>query len=189
MNVQNLNQSFPKFPVTIEDKGWVYGVWYCGTSWQKSILYGQYPPTFIKRVMALFPNAKSILHCPSGTVRGNGVTVDIHRNHIQIPDVQADAAVLPFKDNVFDLILSDPPYSVVDSKRYNCKPFPMKGFMREARRVLKPNGYLGILHIYYPSYSRTEWRLVGLIAVVTGFCRATRMFSVFQNKKWSIDGF
>lgn len=32
-----------------------------------------------------------------------------------------------------------------------------------------------------PSYRRQEFKLVGLIAVVTGFSRATRMFSIFEK--------
>lgn len=53
--------------------------------------------------------------------------------------------------------------------------------MSESRRVLRPNGYLGFLAYHYPSYRRTDWRLKGLFAVVTGFSRRTRMFSVFQK--------
>ena len=53
--------------------------------------------------------------------------------------------------------------------------------VKEAHRVLRPGGYLGILHTYYPSYRRKMWKLRGLIAVVTGFQRATRMFSIFER--------
>ena len=79
------------------------------------------------------------------------------------------------------MILSDPPYSEEDSKKYGCKKFPMGKFVKEARRLLRPGGYLGMLHVYYPSYRRAEWKLHGLIAVVTGFCRKTRMFSLLQK--------
>src|SRR5882672_2394367 len=68
ISVANLNRAFPKYPITMEDKSWIYGVWYCGTSWTKIILHGQYPPGFLKRALALFPQAKDILHCPSGTI-------------------------------------------------------------------------------------------------------------------------
>ena len=185
IDVANWNKTFKKYPITVEDKGWVYGVWYCGTSFQKVKLYGQYPPGFLKRALALFPDVAEdrILHCPSGTLTGPGMTVDFHKNEIQIPKVQASADVLPFDDNSFDLILSDPPYSKEDSLKYNCAPFPMRGFMKEARRVGTPNCYLGILHTRYPSYHRSQWALKGLIAVITGFDRATRIFSIFQSTK------
>jgi SAM-dependent methyltransferase len=183
MNVASVNATFPKYPVTVEDKGWVYGVWYCGTSWDKVRLHGQYPPTFLKRAMALFPAAKDVLHCPSGTIVGSGITVDRMVCDVRKPMIQADAANLPFADNSFDLWLSDPPYTKADSTKYGCKPFPLQAMMREASRVLRPNGHLGVLHTYYPSCRKKEWKLEGLICVVTGFMRATRMFSVFRNLK------
>ncbi len=181
LSVAAVNEAFPKYPMTIDDKGWVYGVWYCGTAWDKVRLHGQYPPTFLKRAVALFPGAKDILHCPSGTVTGPGVTVDAIRDEVRCPQYVAPADALPFADESFDLVLSDPPYTSEDSAKYGCKPYPLGRAMEEARRVLRPGGHFGILHTYYPSYRRKKWRLVALIAVVTGFMRATRMFSVFEK--------
>lgn len=181
MDVAALNTAFPKYPVTVNDKGWVYGVWYCGTSWTKVRLHGQYPPTFLKRALALFPLAKDILHCPSGTIEGPGITIDAISDHVRCPQIVSNASTLPLLDDSLDLILSDPPYTPEDSAKYGCAPFPLGKFMKECRRTLRPGGYLGMLHTYYPSYRRKEWKLVGLIAVVTGFQRATRMFSVFQK--------
>ena len=180
INVASVNTAFPKYPITIKNKGWVYGVWYCGTSWDKIKLHGQYPPTFLKRALALFPDVKDVLHCPSGTVN-HDVTVDLMCDSVRRPQVQADAANLPFADASFDLWLSDPPYTAQDSEKYGCKPFPLGKMIKEAHRIVRPGGYLGILHTYYPSYRRKDWKLEGLIAVVTGFQRATRMFSIFRR--------
>lgn len=172
-----------KYPVTVEDKGWVYGVWYCGTVFTKAKLHGQYPPGYLKRVLALFPSVvdNEILHCPSGTVTGPGVTVDAASDGVRCPQIVASADVLPFDDDLFSLVISDPPYSKEDSAKYGFPPFPMGKFMRECRRILKDDGILAILHTRYPSYRRKEWKLVGLVAVVTGFMRATRILSLFQN--------
>jgi SAM-dependent methyltransferase len=183
ISVANLNATFPKYPMTIEDKGWIYGVWYCGTSWQKVTLYGQYPPGFLKRALALFPDAKDILHCPSGTVTGPGITVDLISDEVRHPQVIASANALPFPDGSFDLILSDPPYSAEDSKKYGCEPFPLGGFMKEAQRILRPGGHLGMLHIYYSPYRRKEWKLEALIMVITGFLRRARVFSILTKKE------
>lgn len=180
MKASAVNEAFPNYPITVEDKGWTYGVWYCGTGWNKVQLHGQYPPTFLKRALALFPDAVRILHAPSGCV-SSGITVDRVVDDVRKPAIQADVAHLPFADGSFDLVMSDPPYTAEDSKRYGCDPFPMGRAMSEYRRVLRPGGYLGMLHTYYPSYRRKDWKLVGLIAVVTGFMRATRMFSIFQK--------
>lgn len=180
-SVASVNAAFPKYPMTVEDKGWIYGVWYCGTAWDKVRLHGQYPPTFLKRAMALFPEAKDVLHIPSGTIQGSGITVDRVVCDVRRPMIQADASALPFRDASFDLVLSDPPYTPADSAKYGCDRYPTKKAIGEARRVLRPGGYLGFLHTSYPSYRRKEWRLVALICVVTGFLRATRMFSVFER--------
>jgi SAM-dependent methyltransferase len=182
IDVNNLNRAFPKYPITIEDKGWVYGVWYCGTSWHPAKIYGQYPPTFLKRALALFPKVKFILHCPSGTVTGPGICVDIKNNNVVKPKIIADSSCLPFQNNSFDLWLADPPYSYKDSRKYGTPPFSLPKMMKEAQRILKPGGYLGVLHVYYPSYSRKVFKLVALICVVTGFLRKTRIFSIFQKR-------
>jgi ParB-like nuclease domain len=64
ISVAAWNAAFPEYPMTVEDKGWIYGVWYCGTAWQKTRLPGEYPPTFLDRALGLFPDAKKIVHCP-----------------------------------------------------------------------------------------------------------------------------
>jgi SAM-dependent methyltransferase len=182
IDVENLNRRFPKYPITVDNKGWIYGVWYCGTSWQRVKLHGQYPPTFLDRALALFPEAKEILHVPSGTVCGPGVTVDLISDEVRHPQFVASADNLPFGNETFDLVLSDPPYSDKDAEIYQTGKFPLNGMMRECLRILRPGGYLGILHIYYPSYRRREWKLCALICVVTGFLRQTRIFSILQKR-------
>lgn len=194
MDIQNLNKVCKKWPMSftdengdsISDKGWSYGVWYCGTSFTKVKLYGQYPPTFLKRALALFPNAKDILHAPSGSISNmpkGHVTLDMYEDDVRRPMFKGDCGSMPFKDNSFDLVLSDPPYSEEDSRLYGCAKFPEKKFMNECRRVLRPVSYLGFLAYHYPSYRRAEWKLEGLFAVVTGFSRRTRIFSVFKSLK------
>lgn len=181
IDVAHLNASFPKYPITITDKGWVYGTWYCPTAWMKTHFYGQYPLTYLKRVLALFPTAKDILHCPSGTLSGHGVTVDMISDEQRKPQHIAKAEALPFEDGSFDLYISDPPYSPADSTIYGCPPFKSKKAMEEAKRVLKPGGYYCLLNVRYPSFRRGEWNFIGLIGVVTGANRVVRLLSIFQK--------
>jgi SAM-dependent methyltransferase len=181
IDIDNINATFPKYPVTVSDKGWIYGVWFCGTAWTKAKLYGSYPGNFLKRALALFPDAADILHAPSGTITGPGVTFDIKQDEVRKPQIVGDCGAMPFENNSFDLILSDPPYSADDSEKYGCAPFPMTRFIKECNRILRPGGCLGMLHIYYPSYYRKDWKLEALIAVVTGFYRKTRMFSILRK--------
>jgi SAM-dependent methyltransferase len=183
-NVAHLNAEFPKYPITVEDKSWVYGVWYCGRSFQKTKLYDQFPATFLKRALALFPDAKNILHCPSGTVElVRGVTVDKVRDAVRCPQVVADACALPLIDDSFDLVLSDPPYSDGDAENYGTGHFPLRKAMQEVHRVLRPHGHLGLLHVMAPAFSTKVWKWVGMIGVVTGTNSRMRLFSIFESLK------
>lgn len=183
LDVTHLNETFPKYPVTVEDKEWVYGVWYCGTAWKPAKMYGQYPPSFLPRVLALVPEAKRIIHCPSGSVTGPGVTVDMVRDHVRVPQIVADAAHLPFADNSFDFYISDPPYSDKDAKQYGTGHYPIRKAMEEARRVVENRGLVGLLHKYPPSYNRKMWTPLAMIAVVTGFQKIVRMFTILRVVK------
>lgn len=179
--IDSLNRTFPKYPRTVKDKGWIYGLWYCPTAWMKTHFYGQFPLTFLKRVIALFPHAKDILQCPCGTVTGPGVTVDLIRDEQRNPQILASAEKLPFPANSFDVYISDPPYSNEDCKKYGTPPWRGKVAMDEARRVLRPGGHYCLLHVRYPSFKRKDWNFVGLIGVVTGANRCVRLLSIFQK--------
>lgn len=186
LDVNGYNTSFPKYPCLIYDKGWIHGTWYCGALYKQK-LYGDYPPTFLKRALSLFPgvNKERTLHCPSGSLNGQfgGVTVDLIRDEKRCPQVIASADKLPFEDNSFDLVLSDPPYSKADAEKYGTPPYPLKKSMEEFRRVLAPKGYLGLLHFYYPPFRRENWDMKALIGVCTGSNRKMRMFVIFQSTK------
>lgn len=188
MSVESYNRSFPKYPSLIQDKGWIHGVWYCG-AFYKSKLYGDYPPTFLKRALSLFPDVdrSRLLHCPSGSLNGEsgGVTVDLIRDEKRCPQIIASADKLPFPDNSFDLVLSDPPYGAEHCKRYGTPNYPLKKSFDEFRRVLAPGGYLGLLHFYYPTFRRENWKMKAMIGVCCGSNRKMRMFVVFQNTKQS----
>lgn len=182
--VESWNRVFKKYPPLMHSHGWTYGVWYTGKGFKKNQLHGQYPPTFLKRALALWPDVPEprILHVCAGTVQ-HGVRVDLSPSFR--PSVLANVEMLPFQDGSFDLVLYDPPYDQKNAEIYGVAPKPPAWgkTMRECIRVLTPGGHLGILHWYYPSYSRQKMgiRLVGLIAVCVGFCSMTRMFSVFEK--------
>lgn len=184
LNVNGYNSAFPRYPKLVDDKGWIHGTWYCG-AFYKQKLYGDYPPTFLKRALSLFPDLDrtKLLHCPSGSINGQfgGVTVDLIRDEKRCPQIIASADKLPFPDNSFDLILSDPPYSKQDAEKYGTPPYPLKKSFDEFRRILVPGGYLGLLHFYYPPFRRVNWDMKALIGVCTGSNRKMRMFAVFQK--------
>jgi len=183
--VNNLNKAFPKYPKTIYDKGWIYGVWYCGKKFKKAQLYGEYPATFFRRIKAMFSEIEEskFLHLFSGTMgQDYGVTLDgSNEFKPDITHILTKEAPLPFKDNSFEVVLADPPYSKEHALNYGLPYPPPELILKEAMRVLRPDGYFLFLHTMYPSYNRKEIKLIGLIAIITGFKSVTRLLSIFKK--------
>ena len=167
------------YPPTVYSHGWIYGVWYCGTAWKKAIYYGQFPSTFVRRIRTAFPTTMLHLCCGRQHIEG-AINVDL--NHLPEVDVVSNAESLPFNSGCFDSILIDPPYSEEDAQRYKVKRLlRAKTVLIEAHRVLSRDGWLIWLDERYPSYRRSDWRLRGLVCIVTGFERRTRILSMFQK--------
>lgn len=167
-------------PYTHQENGWLYGVWYCGTPFQRTRIHGAYPANFVKRVLMIISREK-LLHlcCGEWHIEG-GVNVDLHPRHAV--DVQADAEALPFANESFANVLIDPPYSEEDARRYGARRLlSYVAVMKETWRVLRPHGSLLWLDEMYPAYHRKRWALYGLIAVVTGFQRRTRVLAFLRK--------
>lgn len=188
ISIENTNRIFDRYPITVRDKGWVYGVWYCGTSFTKAEMYGQHPPNYLKRLLSLFPESKEWLIAPSGVIKNgefegkNLTTVDLISRKRGCPQYTSDVKQLPFDDNTFDCVETDPPYREEYCKIYEVPKYPRYKAMNEFHRVLKPNGYLCWLDVRYPSFKKKQWKLLGLIAVITGFERVVRVCSIFQKQ-------
>jgi SAM-dependent methyltransferase len=164
------------------ERGWIHGTWYCGTKRLPSSYWGQFPGNLPARIHAMFP-VERMLHLCSGHLPIAGA-LNIDLQPVPSADVQADAEHLPLRDSSFTVAVIDPPYSEEDAQRYGCKRLlSSPKVMAEARRVLVPGGYLVWLDERYPAFRRDTWTLVGLIGVVTGFERRTRVLSIFRSTK------
>ncbi len=111
---------FPESLFTSGD-GRIVGTWIMGNDYRvKSTYYGGYPAGYLRRIKALFPEKKRVLHLFSGKVDTAvmpGQTVDI--NPALAPDYVDDAQTLASVPlHTFDLVMADPPYSVEDAERY-----------------------------------------------------------------------
>jgi hypothetical protein len=158
-------------------------IWSCERPFSKPTFYGTYPQGFLSKALGLFPQAKDIVHCPSGSLTGPGITIDAVRDEQRCPQIVADAKAIPLPDNSCDLFLSDPPYEESDSRQYGCSKFPLQEMMLEAYRLVRPKGHFGILHLYTPAYIPAHWELVKQVAIVLGVGYKLRMFSVFKSRK------
>lgn len=113
----------------------------------KSKYIGSFPLHFEKKLLRLLdidPDNDAILH-PFGGKAEFGFRCDINPD-VQ-PDFVCDAHRLPFKDNSFDLVVLDPPYSEEYSKRlYNTGKLKFGQYTSEAVRVCKEGGYVVMYH-------------------------------------------
>jgi len=158
---------------------WLIGAWY-NTSKGRKYFYGAYPPSYLDRVMLLFPDFLlhgRILHLFSGSIEGDGcrvLTFDI-KPELK-PNVVGDAVFLSryFKEEVFDLILADPPYSG-NFEKYGVKPFSKKKVLTECSKVIKPGGFLVWLDTYMPQWRKVDnWIYRGNIGLAQSTNHAYR---------------
>ena len=176
----NYSAAFPKYPPLAADDRWLYGIWMMGNNYRGSGYYGAYPPGYIPRVMALFPEAKSVLHLFSGSLaKGPYVRFDVRPDVDS--DVRGDAHHLDnyFDLNSFDLILADPPYSVEDAQRYGPPMVDRKQVLTGCTRILRPGGNLVWLDQVLPMYRKSELHLWGLIGLVRSTNHRFRVATFF----------
>lgn len=124
----------------------------------KSKYIGSFPLHFEKKlhkVLEISPDEHKILH-PFGGKAEFGDRVDI--NPEVDPDFVGDAHDMHFiKDETYDLVIADPPYSEEYAKGlYGTKKPRWKTWTQECTRVLKENGLFVIYHyLACPSIPKT----------------------------------
>jgi SAM-dependent methyltransferase len=183
---ESYSSAFPKFPPLRSDDRWIDGVWMLGNNYKGSGYYGAYPPGYLARIGALFPDVwgARVLHPFAGSLRGvHGVRVDI--NPANQPDVVADACAMPFAAESFDLLLADPPYSPDDAKRYGVPMIDRRKALREFARVTRPGGYLVWLDTVWPMFAKRDWHCFGQIGVVRSTNHRVRLVSLFRREAQS----
>ena len=149
--------------------------------------WGLYPKGFVAwaaRILRAQPDR--ILHVCSGRLPpGTGAArVDLRKE--VLPDVVANGGALPFRTGVFDAVMIDPPYSVEYAKDLYGTEYPRPShLLREASRVTRSCGRVGILHFLVPM--PPPGCRVELVRGVTQGCGyRIRAFTVFERDQ---DGF
>jgi hypothetical protein len=173
---------FPSSLFVSED-GRVVGTWIMGNDFRvKSNLYGGYPAGYLKRVRALFPDKKRVLHVFSGKVDLDacpGDTVDV--NVSLAPTFVDDAHTLtkvPLED--YDLVLADPPYSVEDAEHYQTSMVKRNVVLRALQR-LKPGTHVVWLDQVLPMYRKDFYALDAVIGMVKSTNHRFRVITVFRR--------
>jgi len=173
-------QTFPKWPEPQISNDKMYGVWVIGNNYKGSGYYGSYPPTYLKRVMSMFPDADNILHLFSGSLQeGNYTRFDCNRD--LNPDVVGDAHNLPFESE-FDLIIADPPYSVEDAVHYGTPMVNRYKVIKQCVKALRPGGFIVWLDQVFPMFSKKEISLYGIIGIIRSTNHRVRSVFIFNKE-------
>ncbi len=184
---ENFKHTFPQYGPLVVHNERLYGFWLIGR-WYASNrqFYGSYPPSYLARVRALFPDRNRVLHLFSGSIQNipvNEVTYDIKPNFS--PTICDDVRKLlqHFEPSEFELILADPPYEARDFQKYGVKPFNKSKVVAECSVITKPDGFLVWLDTILPPFSKRDWELYGIIGLVQSTNHRTRAISIFQKAK------
>jgi len=173
------------FPASlfIADDGRVVGTWIMGNNYRvASDYYGGYPPTYLRRIKALFPDKKRILHLFSGHVELDqfpGDTVDIQAglNPTYVDDAQTLKNV-PLEQ--YDLVLADPPYSNDDAERYGTTMIKRNKVIHSLYG-LYPNAHVVWLDQVLPMYRKDEWDIEAVIGMVKSTNHRFRVITIFRR--------
>ena len=149
-------------------------------------VFGRYPRNWLDHVfrLQLLGDVKrdEVLHVCSGTLSlTEKWTVDVRRE--ARPLVMSDGCRLPFPDESFAAIMIDPPYSDKYARDLYGTANPRPSWLlREAARVVKPTGRIGLLHVAVPFTPSGCW-FVMVYGVSTGTGYRIRAFTVFEKNQ------
>jgi len=181
-DIDNYHRVFNKYPKCLmESDGRVYGFFFIGNYYKrKTEFYGAYPPSYLKRIRALFPDHSPALHVFGGVAEPEEEEIKIDINPLLKPTVCCNAQQLPFKDETYKIVYSDPPYGPTEAKKYGFKLPNIRLVLRELRRVTQKDGILVWLDTRMPIFRKKDWLLIGAIGLFTGTNRVIRLISIFQ---------
>lgn len=178
------SKAFPKWPPLVVDDRWISGVWILGNDYRNTTrYYGAYPPSFLKRINAIFPDKQKVLHLFSGSLPKSKDYIRFDSNKRLRPDLVGDAQKLSwyFPANGFDLIYADPPYSKEDAVKYGTKLPNRKQVLHECYKVLRPGGHLVWLDTVLPMFTKREFHWCGAISVIRSTNHRVRGCFIFQK--------
>ena len=171
--------------------GRVVGTWIMGNDYRvKSAYYGGYPVGYLRRVRALFPDKKRVLHLFSGQVDLDafpGDTVDINpqMNSTYVDDAQTLARV-PLEQ--YDLVLADPPYSVEDADHYQTTMVKRNVVMRALQRL--PQGaHVVWLDQVLPMYRKDAFEQEAAIGMWKSTNHRFRGITIFRRRDADVSMF
>ena len=97
------------------------------------------------------------------------------------PRILADAKTMPFKSDSFRAVMLDPPYSDQYARNLYRTDNPRPSWLlKEAARIVKPCGRVGLLHVAIP-FAPEGCRLMKVYGVSCGVGFRIRAFTVWEK--------
>lgn len=164
---------------------WLYGTWEIGNDYRnKTGFYGTFPPRFLDRLMALFPEVGAdVLHAFSGALpAGPYVRLDLHpgRGADVVGNVYDVRAL--FAGRSFRLIVADPPYTAPDAKRYQVPMVNKRRAVAALAEVAAPGSFLAWLDTSWPQHRKSQWQTVGRILIQRSTNHRARVLHLFERQ-------
>ena len=171
-------------PYLGHENGWTYGTWFMGNSYEKKTdYYGGFQGNFLKRVAALFPDRRRVLHLFAGKVdleRFPGDTLDNRPELEPTYCVNAETcAGVQLAD--YDFVLADPPYSQSDAERYGQCLVARNKVVATLAAGLPSGAYVAWLDQVYPMFSKVALKPEAVIGIVGSTNHRFRLLTVFRR--------
>jgi hypothetical protein len=171
-------------PYLGHENGWTYGTWFVGNSYQKKAdYYGGFQGNFLKRIDALFPDRRRVLHLFAGRVdiaAFPGDTLDSNAALQPTYCVNAETCEgVPL--HLYDFVLADPPYSESDAQRYGTSLVNRHKVVATLATDLPSGAYLVWLDQVYPMFSKTALKPEAVIGMVGSTNHRFRVLTVFRR--------
>jgi hypothetical protein len=184
-------KAFPEFPDSHFriSKRWISATWITGNNYRNpSSYYGSYPPAYLKRLYALYPDPNSILHLFSGSLTKHDTAhprASVSRLDIDPkckPDIKCNAEDLSaWIDRSYGLIIADPPYSIQDAKNYGVCLVNKRKVLEQCHCVLNEGGHLVWMDQSIPMYSKKFWNWIGVISIYRSTNHRVRGVFIFEK--------
>jgi len=158
--------------------------WFLGQNYQNATsYYGAYPPMYWKRIQTFIKPEDKVVHLFSGSLKpGKYVRVDMDPD--QKPDIvcKSEEVENHIQHNSIDIVFADPPYSKADSDIGYKSNYPnKKKTLHSVYKILKKGGLVFWLDTALPMFRKTEYNLVGTIAILISTNHRIRLVSVFEK--------
>jgi len=161
----------------------LYATWILGNDYRsKTDYWGAYPPNYLERITAVFPDAERVCHLFSGSLpKGNYTRFD-RREDIDC-DVRGDANDFAsyFPGKFFDIIYADPPYTEEDAANYGTCLINRNKVVSEALVRVDVGGFLVWMDMVLPMYRKDEVAFMGAITLIRSTNHRVRGVFLFQK--------